>query len=443
MRRPVYLAALLAGCHGSAPGSDAGIDAGTQPIAIIDNPDPHVGDRFGARLVPAGDRLVVASNEDHEDVGRRAGGAWLYDGLTSALIARLPDTDAAPERRYGSEVVVRGDLALVSGYRDVEAFDAITGAPRYTMDTSPGPIPRVVPVGDNVLQMTQWTSAPDLWNLRDGTSGEVIAEIVPPDNGEGYVTEYTAAVGEVFALGDSYADGGDGTVYLHDGNTGALLREVPNPDPTTDSFGWRIVAVAGNLAVLSYENEDSGRLDLLDATGELITSMPNTGRVMPVGNNFLSALAAEEVDTITELWELRDGTTGAAIATVALSPRIVDFGAVFATLPSWELDAPQVVQIRDSATGDILHSLTNDDPDSGFGIAVAVSDDRVMVSGRDHLFVYDRETGALLDDITAPMAGQNADFGRSVITLGGRFVVSAATSDVDGLEAVGRVYVYE
>lgn len=97
-------------------GANAGavhvFDAGGALRWTARSPAPAAGDCFGAAVAIVGDAVLVGAPFD-DGAASDAGAAYLFDGATGALLARLADPEPRRDARLGSAVAAHGAEALV------------------------------------------------------------------------------------------------------------------------------------------------------------------------------------------------------------------------------------------------------------------------------------------------------------------------------------------
>jgi hypothetical protein len=110
--------------------------------------------------------------------------------------------------------------------------------------------------------------------------------------------------------------------------------------------------------------------------------------------------------------------------------------------------------IYSADTGALIRTLTSPNAQTGgqFGWAIAVNGNTVDVSawletahgyaGAGHVYVFNYETGGLLNTLTSPNAQTNGGFGESDAAGGNIVVVGAWAETADGYAGAGNAYVY-
>lgn len=84
--------------------------------------DAAAGDRFGRSVSMSGDRAIIGAefNQDHGDYSGSAYIFELVDGVWTEVV-KLTALDASPEARFGCNVAISGEKAIIGAYGDDEA----------------------------------------------------------------------------------------------------------------------------------------------------------------------------------------------------------------------------------------------------------------------------------------------------------------------------------
>ena len=247
-----------------------------------------------------------------------------------------------------------------------------------------------------------------------------------------------------------YIDGPQivGEAYVFDLKTGTLLRTLANPntlpgaDVTQDRFANAVALVgAGTVAVGAADAAAGmGHIYLFDAsTGELRhTLLPPPG-----GYAFGAALAAEGnrllATGLMDTSELRgaafliDGDTGELLRTFIGEGHFTDgFGTALAIHGDTVLiGAVGYAHLLDAVSGSLLHRFACSPAAPvcpGFGAALGLTDDRIFVGSlnEEEAYVLDRSTGDVLHVLTNPSAPTRTGFGRSLAVLGANVLVGSS-----------------
>ncbi len=241
-----------------------------------------------------------------------------------------------------------------------------------------------------------------------------------------------AAVGGNVLAGARYDDTGAqtaGAAYLFDANTGALVRTFQKPTPAVgDVFGESLAAVGGNV-LASARGDDTGAKNagaayLFDASsGALLRTFLNPTPAS--GDEFGVSVAALGGNVLV----------GAPLDD---SPVAFNAGAAY---------------LFDSASGGLLRTFINPTPaaDDRFGISVAALGGSVLVGAylddtgaldAGAAYLFNANTGALLRTFLNPTPAYNDYFGWSVAAVGGNVLIGAPNDDAGAPDA-GAAYLFD
>lgn len=265
----------------------------------------------------------------------------------------------------------------------------------------------------NPILLESPNAQPDGWFGAEGVSW------VPDVNGDGIVDLIVPALNE----SPPGSPQGAGRVYVFDGATRAVLRELKSPGEVAGSeFGTKIAGISdlngngsGDVIVATYRAES--RVYVLDgASGETIHSIPTRARS-------LSAVPDTNGDGLSEILigfdgsaTLYDGSTGLA------------------------MDAQFIFPIRKSNLYGWAVSGVEDVNNDGAGDAV-VGDWRYSGS-QGQALIYNGATGRHLHYLLPP-EGSSGGFGRSVAGLGDLNGDGRAEVVVGASSENGRAYVFD
>ncbi|MEE8450746.1 MAG: Ig-like domain-containing protein, partial [Thermoguttaceae bacterium] len=276
----------------------------------------------------------------------------------------------------------------------------------------------------------------------DATTGQHIQTYLNP---EGRWTRFGLSVA---AIGDDVLVGSQNAAYLFDGGTGELLHKFASPVAYSWSFGWNVAAIGDNVLIAapyapSSEVNLAGAVYLFDGdTYELLQTFHSPdpdaydqfGRsIAAVGNNVLIGANGDDTQRANGgVSYLYDGATGELLRT------FVDSGgyghAVAAAGENVLVGDSNGVSLFDGATGELLQTYVS--PSSytwSFGQALAAIDGKVLIGapqaragntwGSGVLYVYDMESGDLLQTLSSPEMETRGHFGGSLDVSGDRVVV--------------------
>ncbi|MBE3096957.1 MAG: VCBS repeat-containing protein [Planctomycetes bacterium] len=298
-----------------------------------------------------------------------------------------------------------------------------------------------------------------LWNCRPTAAapGDVLATFHNPNPQPDDAFGYSLAVtGDKVIVGDPRSDlGADqaGAVHVFDGHTGAFLGTLQHPNPAYHDFlGFSVAAVGPNiLAGAIYRG--GGAAYLFDGqTGQVVWGKSGAG------NLGYSVAGLQGDAAVVALYGgaayLLDGMTGST-KTVFPAPGGSWSGYSVAAADGRVLvgDLATAAYLFDAATGDLLKTYTNPNPAATghFAVSVAFLQMKVLVGtttddGRGGLagavYVFDRDSGALLRTLTNPAVSGGDCFGLRVAAVGSDILVGAPRDDTRGLDA-GAAYLFD
>ena len=215
----------------------------------IPHPEPLAqgdgDDRFARSVAGHEGNILAGAPTDDEGTTLNAGGAYLLDGGTGALLWRISNPEPQPGyfvafgypvRSFGARIVISAPWHM-SGGKDlgvVRVFDGKTGALQYTIG-HPFPMAQLDVSGNRAY--FGWTLAEH----------------------DGFL-----AVGSPFDDVNGIRDAG--AVYVYDLNTGALVLSIPNPNPVAGDYMGISVAFHGGQIVAGARNKD---IDVYTNAGEV------------------------------------------------------------------------------------------------------------------------------------------------------------------------------
>ncbi|MEM1343474.1 MAG: hypothetical protein AAGI34_02705 [Pseudomonadota bacterium] len=359
------------------------------PTVIFADAAGQPGDNFAAAVAIDQGRVLIGAQANSTNA-REAGRAFLF-AESGALLQTFDAPNPAEEDGFGDAVALSGNRVLIGASgEDVGApgagraylFDADTGALLQTF-ANPNP-------------------------TQDAGFGEAVAI----DGTR--VTIGAPAAGPVEA----------GQTFLFDADTGALVQTFDSPNPSAgDEFGDAL-AIDGTSILIGAAGDDTfgfnaGQAFLFDAGGSLLSSFADP---VPVVND----LFGDTVDL--------DGT-------------LVLVGAPLSDPAG---NASGEAFLFDAQTGTLLQSFADPNPGIGdaFGealalddglIAIGASNDNTNGAGAGLVFLFDAQTGALLQILDDPEPGAGDFFGDALDVFGGQVLVGAQLDQA----AAGRAFLFE
>ena len=302
-------------------------------------------------------------------------------------------------------------------------------SPNPTLDTEFG---ISIDVNDNFIAVGAYRNKKFAFEdgrvyLYDTTTGILVREILTPSpfNNDAF-GEDVAIEGNLLLVGSPLNQGVGGGAYLHDINTGQEIAFFsPQVVPQFAGIGTS-VALQAPLALLGAPNDEENG--------------PRTGAVYAfLTTNFI------ELTKLTPDNPIDNERFGLSIA--------IDGNYLAIGAPGFSDQPPNgSVYIFDVATGVQLHRLTP--PDGNFidlfGLGLDIDNGVVAVGSPEHseaifrvgaVYLFDAQTGNLIDKINHPNPAANDNFGRSVALEGDTLVVGAPGRDITG-NNTGSTYVY-
>lgn len=138
---------------------------------------------------------------------------------------------------------------------------------------------------------------------------------------------------------------------------------------------------------------------------------------------------------------------------VGISGGLSIVGAPFETVEGNSLAGD--VYVYNSTTGAYLRTLTSPypQPSGDFGFCIFLSGELAIVGapgessngyvGAGNAYIFDVETGSLVQSLTSPNAQDSGGFGGAVAISGNLAIVGAYNENVGGHDGAGRAYVFE
>ncbi|MBN2474882.1 MAG: lamin tail domain-containing protein [Pirellulales bacterium] len=491
---------LVGACLDLAGGANAGnaylFDSATGDLLqTFENPAPAESDEFGYCLAAVGDSVAVGAYRQNSGTGS----VYLFEG---ALLRGATVTDSNGQYGFANlepgtyrvrQVVPEGFTQTLptgsqpytielGGNEHLSGFDfgnagnwaPVAAADSYCVneDTT-----LVVAVADGVLA-----------NDQDADGDELTAELVdPPQHGSVQLEpdgSFTYTPEADFFGTDRFTYGArDGTAAspvatvtitvepVYEGSLSGMVFDDLDRDHVRD-------ADEPGLADWSLQLQPIGATDVPLVTFENPTpdEWSQFGRfVTAVGDNVLVASHYDEVGGEPDAGAayLFHGTTGELLRTFT-SPASAEedkFGRAVAALGNNVLigtpldntmaEDAGAVFLLDSETGELLQTFYSPAPreNDQFGRAVAAVGNHVLVGARfaDILaadgvtvefedagaaYLFDGQTGELLQTYVSPTPSENAQFGYCVASMGENVLVGARW-DETGAEGIGAVYLFE
>ena len=357
-------------------------------------PDGAQGDLFGDSLALSNSRILVGSVLD-DDNGTGSGSAYLYSS-SGSFLQKLTAPDGTPGDRFGDSVALSGGFAVV-GSPDNDILGLSSGSV-YVYDAATG-----------------------------GFQANYFATDGSPGDQFGHAIAMSGTTALVSSVRDDDNGMDSGSAYLFDVVTSQLFHKFIAPDGSPGDFFGDSVALSANYAVVGSPFEDSngtnsGAAYLFDVnTGDLLHKLtPNDGSA--------------------------DDLFGESVA--------VSNGLVLVGSPQDDDDGQNSgsAYLFDAVTGQQIRKLTAPDAEAirffalsigFFGnnavIGSSTDDDNGPSSGS--AYVFDVNTGQLIEKLTAPDGAVGDTFGESVTISSGAVLIGSPRDDDQGPDS-GSVYLF-
>jgi outer membrane protein assembly factor BamB len=195
----------------------------------VPNPEPNAGDGFGSgmSLSTFGEKIAVGGIGDNSFAGR----VWIFDRESGNVLFQLdnPNPESAIFDWFGWSVAANEDMIVVGAREDGSSGVEGSGT-TYIFDSDNG-----------MLRHTLFSPLPQ-------SNGEFGRSVAITSDGNVLVGAWGTSVDGIE---------GAGHVYSFDGQTGNLLLDIPNPEPTPFAqFGWSVAGLE-NRIIVSARGQDS------------------------------------------------------------------------------------------------------------------------------------------------------------------------------------------
>jgi hypothetical protein len=293
-------------------------------IRAFPNPNPSNTDLYGYAVAAIGDRIAVGAPNENT-----SGTVYVFHRDTGALLYTLAPPSGAAATGFGNAMcslgtnfVVGSPFGSASGM--VFVYESTSGT---LVRSIPNPEPgaatdlfgqAVAAVGGNLLVGAPWddyqTTDSGSAYLVDPATGNLLFAVRNPDPGQG--DRFGWAVADcagnllVGCPNDAGTTTGEGSAFLMNGSTGAMVRRFGNPSPYPgDYFGWTVGCAGSQVLIGAYQDGTtgfwSGRTYLFNrVTGDLTQAIENPEpanspdqfglRVVPDGDNFLISAPGQD-----------------------------------------------------------------------------------------------------------------------------------------------------
>jgi WD40 repeat protein len=273
-----------------------------------------------------------------------------------------------------------------------------------------------------------------LSNISSGPTTHSITLVNPDPQKAGFFGRAVATRSDLVVVGatdqdvDGITDAGRVDVYI--ASDGQLIQSLNSPHPQPGGFFGSSVAVSGNLAIVG-------------AIYETVQGFSEAGHVY-----VFNAITGNLVHTLSSPNSQTDGLFGSSIAA---DGNLAIVGA-YAESSNGHAGGGNVY-VYNTSTWELIRTLSspNVQRDGEFGSSVAISGDQVVVaannetvddySGAGRAYIFNAETGALIQSLTSP-GEQLGDFAQSVSISGNIAMVGDPHGTAEGYSYAGVAYVF-
>ncbi|MCH8008342.1 MAG: FG-GAP repeat protein [Chloroflexi bacterium] len=388
--------------------------------------DVKANDKFGSQVAVNGDTAIVGASGD-DSGGISSGAAYVFERNEGGAdnwgeVKKLTASDAQIGDRFGFSVAVSGDTAIVGAM--FEASGGTNSGAAYVFERDEGG-------ADNWGEVKKLTAS-------DAQTGDQFGWSVA-------VSDDTVIVGARFGDTGGLAKGAAYVFHRNEGgadNWGEMKKLRASDAQKFDQFGAS-VSVSGDTTIIGASEEDAGGVD----AGAAYVFQRNQGG--PDNWGEVKKLTASDADASD-----RFGNS------VAISDDTVVVGEQFGDAGGLPVGAAYVFYRNEGGAdnwGEVKKLTTSDAQNHDrFGSSVAVSGDTTVV-GADGEHTSGPSTGAAyvfrrnqggpdnwgeVDKLTASDADEFDKFGISVAVSGDMPIVGADQEDARGVDA-GAAYVFQ
>ena len=308
--------------------------------------------------------------------------------------------------------------------------------------------------------------------------GDLLHTLVSPAPATGGNFGKSLAAAGPHALVGDFSHSPGGAAHLFDATTGDLVRTFSNPAPGQTGFGWSVTSFRGNVvggslhvAAHLLDSAGGGLLQTFPAPANAGSQNRFADSVAAVGGNIL--VGAPWDNTAGETFQsgaayLFDAATGGLLHTFR-SPvpfdefGLRDFGVSVAALGDNVLvgspgddtarNDAGAVHLFDARSGELVRTFLHLSPwplhhfgasvaSVGGNVLVGVPGDNTGAFDAGAAYLFDGETGDLLQTFLNPSPAQSDAFGSAVAAVGGDVLIGADEDDPGGFET-GAAYLFD
>ena len=356
-----------------------------KPIQIFHHPSPSLLDGFGMSI--AGFKQDVLVGTPHEKIrGRESGVAYLFDGQTQQVKHTFVPPRPIDGVLFGQTVAMTDRVVVIGAPRELDRKGTQTGAvylferktgelllTLYSPYPTNGSFGHAIAIAKNrILVGDPLASTPSTLNagaayVYDGTTGELLQVLRPPDQKVGHPDRFGHAVAfsgsEVLVgapLGGT-APVDSGIVFLFDALTGQMRSSFTVSNLRSgDAFGWSLSTVDDSLFVGAFGHQGAYREEGVAYLFEM-----KNGKLIRTFKNPVP----------------REGAHFGK--TVATFPKLIAVAAPTESIDETMSLHGGVVYLFDRMTGELQHTLKDPEPPTGasglFGLSLAAMVDGLLV----------------------------------------------------------------
>jgi hypothetical protein len=423
------------------------------------SPAPVVDGYFGLTVAVDSNMIVVGAPGEESGGSSAAGNAYLFSIASGSLITSTfvaPDWPAggyfglSVAENGGNGVLVGAPYESAGGYNDAGHAYYFTQIPLTV--SSPNPVQPTefsqggqfgysvsvdgaIVIGAPNENGSGVPGAGNAYLLRSHAGPLVPLTNPNPEDGGGFGTS-VSIWGNLIVVGapeEETTGADDGSAYVYNATTGALITTLGSPDPASYGFFGAAVATNGSAIVVGAPGEanDSGSAYVFAVVSHAwrYTQLSTPNPFYGVGG-FGDSVAISGSTVVVGAWG-ENSTSG--------SGTVVEAGNAY---------------VFNADSGALLHTLTSTHPGTGgeFGSTVAISGNTIVVGAHretvsttpaaGYAYVFSASTGALLYSLTSTNPQYPGWFGYSVSVNDGIVVVGASLETAFGVGLAGNVYLF-
>ena len=422
----------------------------------LSSPNAQAGGLFGYSVAISGVFAVVGTYSEAAGGFTAAGHAYVFNAKTGALVHTLTSPNEQVDGIFGYSVAISGSLAIVGAWGETAGgysqaghayvFNAETGVLVQTL-TSPnaqvgGRFGYSVAISGGLAVVGTYYEAAGGFTAAghayvfNAKTGALVQTLTSPNEQVSGFFGLSVAISKGLAVVGAYSEAaggylGAGHAYVFNAKTGALVQTLTSPNEQVSGFFGLSVAISGSLAVVGAEGETAG-------------GYPSAGIAYA-----FNAKTGALVQTLTSPNAQDAGFFGAS---VAISGKLAVVGASYEAAGGYsEVGNAYVFNAK---SGALVQTPTspNAQHDGGFGHSVAISGTHAIVGAQGetaggyylagHAYVFNTNTGALVQTLTSSNAQEYGTFGASVAISGKLAVVGAFYETAGGYPSAGHAYVF-